>query len=327
MKRKIFTLLIAALFATGLNLYAQSSPEGSTGWETLQPGEPLLLEEDFQGFSFLHFDSHPNEGSSSNEDPLNLGYREDSTSYVIATGSKDTIFYNFYQCAFAPNWEAAYAYRDSADNALDDQMTPQVTRGFVEISREYSSTFTVNGSFTIDLRQLEFVEVVQYSHSSCGGNKRGYTLEVSTDNGEVWDTLRMQTGNITTSRPQPNSFDCQNSGYAMRWEDGIWNFNVMLRFTQSSGQAPRIHDLKVYGTPSTVSSIENYEKSEIGIVCINKIISLSETSDIGIYDLGGALLRRADMVNTYSVSDLPEGLYIVRAKTNTRTTTRKILLK
>jgi hypothetical protein len=324
MKKVNFTLFLAALIGTGLTLRAQS-PEGSTGWETLQPGEPLVVDEDFQGFPFFHVDQNPDQGNSDNLDPEHPGYKNDTT-FVIATGSTDTIFYNFYQCAFAPNWIAAYAYTDSVTTGTST-MTAQVTRGFVEISREYASHLTVAGYYIIDLRSLDFVEVVQYAHSSCGGNKRGFTLAKSTDDGVTWDTVRYQSGNISTSLPQPNTYNCQNSAYGMRWEDGIYDFNVMLKFTDGNGQAVRIHDLKIYGDVAHPGGIKGVRDTEIGITCINRVIRLSEKSGLGIYDLKGSLLRRADNVETYSVQDLPEGVYIIRAKTDKKITTRKISIR
>ena len=349
MKREIFTLLTVALIGASMSLNAQNPESTGTGWETLMPGEPLVLEEDFSGFEFLHSDSIPDAGNSSNNaDWTEMGHRDDSTSFVIAMGSKDTIFYDFYHCAFAPNWIAAYAFDDSLTGGTST-MTPGMSRGFVEISREWGSPhFTVSGHLILDLRQLSFVEVVQYSHSSCGGTKRGFTMSMSTDDGVTWDTVRLHCDGYSYSDFDEliEHYNCQKSAHGMMWEDGIYNSNVMLRWTQDArGQAVRLHDLLVFGTITNPSSVEAVYDTEIEINCRHRIIMLSEVADIGIYDLKGSLLKRADNVQNYAVRDIPDcivlhivcthyavrdipdGVYIVRAKTSDKITTRRILIK
>lgn len=329
MKRRNFTLLIVVLIATGLNLNAQTSPEGSTGWDNLLPVEQLLLDMNFQEYPFFHADSNPDQGNSTYANPEGVGYM-DTKDFRTIYASTDSIFLDFYQCAFAPEWIAAYAYKDSVD------MPAGITPGFVEISREYESHLTVNGHLIIDCRQLSFIEVVQYSHSSCGGNKRGFTFSAGNydpvGDSIVWDTIRAQGSNYGDDNigELAASFNCQLSAFGMRWEDGIWDSYDYLRFTKPFGfsQAVRLHDLRIYGLPehSTIG-ISDIHVKEIGIECYNKTIRLSETADIGIYDLSGKLLRRADNITTYNVNDLPEGLYIVRAKTDSQTTTNKVLIK
>jgi hypothetical protein len=317
MKKLIFTFLLAGFAGVVINLYSQS-PEGSTGWEDLMPGEPLVLEDNFQDFPFFHSDSTSDMGASS--------IYKDTTAFRRCIGSIDTVFYEFTQCAFAPSWIAAYAYQDSVTPPAPCDPTPQITRGFVEISREAVED-TVIGHFIIDLRQLEFVEAVQWSHSSCGGNKRGFTLAKSLDDGETWDTVRYQHAYPNVAIPQPNSFNCQNSACGMRWEDGIWESNVMLRFTQAYGQAVRIQDLKVYGTAHPSTGINDYIKNEIKISWHNGIIRLSEVADVVVYNMNGTLVIKADQVETLSTSDLTAGMYIVKARTAAKIATTKIVIE
>ena len=323
MKKLIFTFLLAGFAGVVINLYSQS-PEGSTGWEELMPGEPLVLEDNFQGFPHFHSQANSDDSNSRNTETT-FGLK-DTTAYRRCIGSTDTIFYEFHSCAFAPNWIAAYAYQDSLTGTAPCDQTPQITRGFVEISRYNESQFTDSGYFIIDLRQLEFVEAVQWSHSSCGGNKRGFTLTRSLDDGETWDTVRYQHAYPNVAIPQPNSFNCQNSACGMRWEDGIWESNVMLRFTHAYGQAVRIQDLKVYGTADPSTGINDYINNEIKIGWHNGIIRLSEAADVAIYNINGALVKKADRVEALSTSDLPAGLYIVKARTTANITTAKIVI-
>jgi hypothetical protein len=257
-----------------------------------------------------------------------MGYRDDSTSFVIATGSKDTLFYDFYHCAFAPNWISAYAYDPEKEGDMPAGMSP----GFVEISRKWfrDPHWSDSGHFVLDLRQLAFVEVVQYSHSSCGGKKRGFTLSMSLDDGNTWDTIRLHWDSYSYSDfdDQFEHYNCEKSGYGMLWEDGIYQSNVMLRWTQDPlPQAVRLHDVKIYGTITTPASVEAVYDTEIDIECRHRIIMLSEVADIGIYNLAGSLLKRADNVQNYAVRDIPDGVYIVRAKTSDKITTRKIMVK
>ena len=327
MKRRIFTLFSVAFIIGGINLFAQGSPEGSTGWETLMPSEQLILNENFQGYPFFHTDSNPDQGNSTFIDPKGVGYM-DTAHFVLVPGSLDTIFLDYYQCAFAPDWLAAWAYADSVD------MPAGMTPGFVEISREYERHLTVNGHFIIDLRQMDFVEIVQWGHSSCGGKRRGFTLEIIEIDGTdttVVDTLRAQTEPVNASMgDNATNYTCELSAYGMRWEDGVWDSDILLRFTKSIEfpQAVRIHDLKIYGTPgrSTIGLTDVHAR-EIGIVCTNKVIRLSETANIGIYSLSGTLLKQADGVDHYVVTDLPDGVYIVRARTESQTTTNRVLIK
>ncbi len=325
MKRQIFTLLISALIGTAL--YAQSGNFG-TGW-TLQTSTYLVLDEDFTGFPFVHSDDNPDMGNSDNLDTLNPGYI-DTILYVKAMGSSfDTISLDFYQCAFAPNWMPAYWYQDSV-NELTITTPAEVSRGFVEISREYESWATINGHLIIDLSEVRFIEAIQFSHSSCGGNKRGFTLAASTDYGVTWDTVMVMTGNSTTS--DPSGYDCQESARGMLWELGLYmgslvspGDSVLLRFTKPPGfvQAVRLHDLKIYGEGHSMG-IGQTRVDRIKISVFNGFIRLSEPADIQVYGVNGMLVRQAQRVESLYIRDLPSGIYIVKAKTDGYLSTRKI---
>ncbi len=327
MKRKIFTLFLCAL--TGIALFAQD-PSWGTGWVTLQPGTPLLIEEDFTDFPFLHSDENPDMGNSDNLDLQNPGHID---TLVARKGIKtvDSIFYEFHHCAFAPQWMPAFWYRDSLAG-LSPGTPAEVSRGFVEIAREYESWATLDGHFIIDLSQVEFIEAIRFSHSSTGGNKRGFTFAMSKDYGDTWDTIRMQTGNISTSVPQPNPYNCQNSAFGMLWEDGLYvgsllspGDSVLLRFTKGNGQTVRLHDLKIYGDRESNLSARPYAADQLRISCYNRMIRLSEPGDIQVYSINGILMKQANRVENMSISDLPQGIYIVKAKSDTRLHTRKIL--
>lgn len=338
MKRKISTLLILLLAGVSISQYtlAQDIGTGVT-WGTLSPSEPLLINEKFQGFTLFHTDANPDQGNSDNKiDAVSgevvYGYK-DLVKKVALIGSNDSaVTYTFTQCAFAPEWQAAYAFKNSASNSEN------VSNGFVEISRTYASTPpTVHGSFVVDLRNLSFVEVIQWSHSSTGGNKRGVLCEFSIDEGATWDTLRYQSGgaayassftkDVTTREKTLNSYRCDPSAYGMTWEDGIWsNEKIMLRFGEAGGQTPRIHDLKVYGTytPNSVPGIKN---DEMKIYSANKKIIISRQAKVAVYNIAGKMVKSAENTNRIAMEGMPDGIYLVKAQSGSLMKTSKVIIK
>jgi hypothetical protein len=336
MKEKIFTLCFCLILGMG-SLTAQLNTGTGTGWGIdLFPGEPLLLDENFQGFAFFHSDSTPDMGNSNNTlDPVTqevvYGYTNFSTNVLVLGTEDSAITYEFYQCAFAPEWQTAYAFKEQGEN------TPNVSNGFVEVSRDYGSTPpTVHGHFIVDLRNIDFVEMIQWSHSSCGGNKRGVMLEFSVDDGTTWDTLRYQPGgagytegftkDVFTGEKTGNGYRCDPSAYGMLWEDAIYSENMMLRFGEAGGQVPRIHDLKVYGT-YTASSKKEIPDNDLKIYCVNKTIRISEMADVEVYSLVGKRVKMAQQVNSLAMDDMPQGIYIVKAKGPSAVKTTKVVVK
>ncbi len=284
MKKRIFTsaLALSMLCSLGLSgLQAQTLNTGTgTGWDVIfQPGSPLLINENFQSYEFFHTDENADQGNSDNTlDETTMlpvaGYKTMSVELTLGS-SHYTAPISFEECAFAPEWPAAYAYSDAlAANDLENSEnynTGGVSNGFVEISREAiamgGNLPTTRGYLVVDLRKIDFVEGIQYAHSSCGGNKRGITVEFSLDDGASWDTLRYQPGGAAwnggftydffTQERTYNGYRCDPSAYGMLWEDPIYESNVMLRFLEGGGQTIRMHDLKVYGDlPTSVKKIK-----------------------------------------------------------------------
>lgn len=335
MKAKIFTLIFFTLTGVSLNSMAQLDPGTGTGWGALAPSEPLQLNENFQGFQFFHSDVDSDKGNSDNIiDPVSgeivYGYKSFTVKAPINNTQDSAVTYIFDQCAFAPAWKTAYAQKDGVEN------TPNVSNGFVEISRTYASTPpTVHGSFVVDLRKLDFVDVIQWTHSSTGGNKRGVLCEVSVDNGTTWDTLRYQPGvawagsftkDVFTHVKTPNSYRCDPSAYGMVWEDGIWAENIMLRFGECGGQTARIHDLKVYGTYTTTSA-KQISSDDLKIYSANKNIRISEQAKVAVYNLTGKIVKTADQTNNVSMAGMPVGIYLVKAIAGNKVKTSKVIIR
>lgn len=333
---KSFFYALLLLLLSSSAAVAQLNTGTGIEWGTLGPAEPLLLDENFQGFEFFHSDMTSNEGNSNNtygDDGATIvyGYKSD-TVWVDALNTPGVqIGYYFNQCAFAPEWKTAYAERDSSEN------TANVSNGFVEISRDFGSDPpTVRGEYVVDLRALDFVEVVQWSHSSTGGNKRGAMLEFSLDDGTTWDTLRYQPGNLwsesftkdpVTGIKTENGYRCDPSAYGMTWEDGVYAENVMLRFSEAGGQTPRIHDLKVYGNATPMTPVRDRFDNDLMITQVNQEVQVSEMADIAIFHADGKLLHTVSDVYRVELNDLPTGIYIIRAQAGKKIKATKVFLK
>ena len=336
-KKLVFPAIM--FFSLCFNALGQDDIDDTgTGWGNLFPSEQLVLNENFMGFDFFHSDSNPSSGNSDNvTDPVSgdpiYGFKDDSM-YVNFLGSSDQARYIFHQCAFAPEWETAYA------NHEDKTPTPNVSDGFVEISRTYPASGgnlpMVHGEFILDLRQLSYVEVVEWSHSSCGGNKRGVMLEFSLDDGATWDTLRYQPGqaqfqtsftkDVTSREKTDNEYSCQESALGMAWEEGIYTDQpLMLRFGECNGQTPRIHDVRVYGVPLHTAA-EQINLNKLKIHCYNNIIRISKLADAKIYDLSGKLLLSAENTNYINLDNFQKGVYLVKVQSGNAYGTSKILL-
>lgn len=338
MKEKFFTLLICLLIGVGFSAYAQLNLGSGVPWGTIGAGEPLVLNEDFSGFTFFHSDSSTDMGNSNNYYDTDgttviYGYKNDTIETAILGSQSGKIKYYFDQCAFAPEWITAGAYKDSGGQ------TPNVSDGFVEVSRDYDASGgylpTVRGNFVVDLRALEFVEVIQWSHSSCGGNKRGVICEFSIDDGESWDTLRYQPGNAWgdsftkdpgTGVKTANGYRCDPSAYGMTWEDGVFIDNIMLRFGEAGGQVPRIHDLKVYGTYTPPTAVNVIDKDDLKIYSFDRRIRISEPADVAVYTISGNLVTQKMNTNIVNMNTVPTGIYLVKANRSGKTTVKKVVI-
>jgi hypothetical protein len=333
MKNNFFTLrvLFASLCVVAGTMTVSAQDLGTgTGWDVIGTSSKLLINENFQGFKHFHSDEHTNQGNSNSYDVdgvIKYGYTNlDST--IKFPGSELTAKYDFKQCAFAPEWGVAYSIVQGTGEAADpNPTTSRVSKGFVEISRNYQATGgalpTIKGHFIIDLRAVETVEVIQYTHSSTGGNRRGFMLEFSVDDSLTWDTLRFQPGNawsssftkdIFTLEKTANTFNCQPSANGMVWEDGIYTGNLMLRFSEAGGQTPRIHDLKVYGDLPIDNSKVNPFENNLKVFYSKGTVRVSKESSVSIYTLSGVKLKSEKGVRTLSIQELPSGIYIVKAE-------------
>lgn len=342
MKNKIFTQWMSALaLLIGTSFVATAQNFGTgTGWGNLGIGAPIVVEENFQGYEFFYSWDNPDHGNSlhildETSGTIVAGYKELVDTFNFANSSAECVF-DFYQCAFAPDWETAYAYANALEN------TANVSNGFVEISREDSVYYeryggaapTLRGNFTIDLTQLISLEAIQYTHSSTGGKKRGFTLEYSKDEGVTWDTLRYQrsgegfTKDVYDGTATENDFTCDPSSYGMVWEDGIYEYEVglKLRFLESDGQTVRIHDFKAYGEAPSGTALNRIADGLI-VKVVNNKVSFSDVADVSVFNLSGSLVKTVLNVNTLSLNDLSKGIYLVNAKSKGKICSQKVVIR
>lgn len=343
MRTNFYSFLAIILVFGYVNALAQDIGTG-VDWTETAPSEPLLIDENFQGFQLFHSDENTDQGNSQHaldSDGVTIiwGYKEMESQVPILNGGGGTIGYSFYQCAFSPDWMAAWAYRDLT-NIGSGTNTDNVSNGFVEISRfdtVYSAINQVRGTFTVDLRSIEYVEMIQWTHSSTGGKRRGVLCEFSVDDGATWDTLRYQPGeawatsftkDVFTGEKTANVYKCEPSAYGMTWADGIYSENIMLRFSSTGTptvQTARIHDLKVYGT-YTNTPVLDITTDAINMYSTNKQIYLSETANIEVYNLSGVLVNAAQSVNQISMNSHSNGIYFVKTYTGDKVQTAKLLI-
>lgn len=329
--------MLLLLVFTGLNSLQAQITSAGTGWGELNPAETLLVNENFQDFEFFHSDENPDQGNSDHAIDENSGeivrnYKTIEKS-LVAEGAE--IKFHFTECAFAPEWSTAYAYKNQTEN------TDGVSNGFVETSRFdtiYSQIHTDRGYVLVDLSELESVEIIQYSHSSTGGSKRGIMVEFSTDKGATWDTLRYQPGSNYsasftkdpfTREKTSNAFNCDPSAYGMLWEDAIYWYdgNFMLRFRECGGQTVRLHDLKIYGTAGTSASAL-YVNRSLQIKLIEQSIVLDKAvENIDVYMITGKKMLSGINTTTLDVHALKPGVYLVRAMNAGKVFSEKIVIK
>ncbi len=347
MKTRSFTSILTLALALGFSQFsaqAQLSTGTGTGWDGLQPSSSLLIDENFQGYEFFHTDENTDEGNSDNSiDETTFefisGYKCDTTEYTLLE-SDQAVTFIFDSCAFAPEWYTAWGYRDalSADD-LDNILlyqTENVSKGFVEVSRDAPyGVGSFRGYFIVDLRDLEYVEAIQYSHSSTGGNKRGIQVDFSLDDGATWDTLRYQPGNtwsesftkdIYTGVKTSNGYRCDPSAYGMLWEDAIYESGIMLRFLECGGQTIRLHDFKVYGDlKDPKSAVKDVKENTIKVYSHNGIARLSEEANVNVYNLSGVQVKSLQNTSSVSLKEFPRGLYIFKMETRGVTETTKVI--
>ena len=117
------------------------------------------------------------------------------------------------------------------------------------------------------------------------------------------------------------SFDVDLSAYAGQ------SIYVALRHTVTAGLAAFFDDLcyehfeEIEGGITSASSI----KMSVFPNPATSVVNLSETADVTILNINGAVVARANNANRIDVSDLAAGIYVLSAKNVNGTFTTKLI--
>jgi hypothetical protein len=191
------------------------------------------------------------------------------------------------------------------------------------------------------------LDLLQYTVSNFG-NRRGFRLEYSIDQGQTWVLIRNERGNSVSDTINSTSLESlTNSPKGTVWEDQISLDDAMIRFTRSSvnSQIFRLHDLRIYGiglfedmndaafeTNSGIAwsdwmSTEQARHENMSIKYSNGILNYS---DIPVWsrvmNLYGKTLRSYSDEQVINLTDLVEGVYMVQVcGKDGKTLTEKII--
>lgn len=212
-----------------------------------------------------------------------------------------------------------------------------VSNGFVELKRYYTGGSTPSltpGLGHLIIGPISYLEYIQYSTSTNGGNKRGFYLEKSEDaisaNDPLatWTVVRRETGNITLSTSKDNNLECSNG---MQWEDDINGVDCYLRFSNTTtaadggAQMIRIHDVKIWGEPSQITGINTAVATQLRASINNIRVKLTDYAEIDIFDISGNKILSHIDTKELNIANIPGGIYIMKAKNANCTLTQKFI--
>lgn len=213
-------------------------------------------------------------------------------------------------------------------------------KGFIELSRmasEVANTPPSRHGYIV-LNDLPQVERVQWSFSSTGW-KRGVKLDIKYDNGE-WQPLRWEPSDMANSlasfSEQGYAFEeiigkqeDPGSKISLRWriwdgdsihpnptkDDGSTYTLVMSPYAQR--QVVRIHQIKVFSgvVPTEApAAVRTPDAFFLQIFRSGENVMLSEAATVAMYSIDGRITYQGH-TNSISVSHMPKGVYVVKAKT------------
>jgi len=206
-----------------------------------------------------------------------------------------------------------------------------VSNGFIELKRYYTGGSTPSlspGLGHLIIGPISYLEYIQYSTSTNGGNKRGFYLEKSEDGGDTWTLVRRETSNLTLSTSGDNNLECSNG---MQWEDDINGVDCYLRFRNTTtaadggAQMIRIHDVKIWGEPSLISGVNTSVATQLRASINNIRVKLTDFADIDIFDISGTKVLSQIDTKELNIANLPGGVYIMKAKNANSTLTKKFI--
>lgn len=327
--RKIFTK-IGLMAAFGFLAVGSAFAQGAIGWGGLGLGEyPMVINENFQNWTKTHSVATQEMitagGAASVSDTWQQG-KVEIPVYNNETNTGRTFTLGLVSASVAPDFYGQYYYDDRFTAYPKDL----ASKGFVELGRLiYAPIAPSPGELIIP--RLDFCEGLQYSYTSSGGNKRGFKLLKSLDNGATWLEVRHETGNMSTGT---SGTDVYASGYGLRFEEVSYEYDVMYKFTISDApgsggnQIVRIHDLRVYGEIADGNtSIEAESADSFKVNNSKQDIYLSSEANVQLYSMAGMMVKSAQNVTKLNIEDLPSGVYVVKATAQDGTLVSKKIVK
>lgn len=109
----------------------------------------------------------------------------------------------------------------------------------------------------------------------------------------------------------------------LNWSDLPWGGSI-----NSKGDPVNLFAIKVYtNADKTVVGIENETKDSFDVSLINEKLTITENADVQIYSLQGKLIMSVQNIDNLELSDMIQGMYIVKAQSvdKKRTIVKKIL--
>lgn len=314
---KNFKFLILFFFASTMCLssYAYDLTGGGTGWGVsgiAEAGYPIIMNENFQNWTSYTSITDTSVFVTGGTAACSSIWYPDTTNikvpvYSNSTKTGDSCALRLVSCAVAPSYWSQYHY----DPTKTTYSSTLASKGYVEIGRTTSAPIAPSEGALIT-PVFSYVEGIQYSFSSTGGNKRGFTLWYSTDKGVTWTALRNETG----STGGTGGVNLLASGYGILFEDLVELSNVMFKFTTCSTnvQIVKIHDLIVYGTyATTTAGVSSATSSSLQITTSQNYITTSQEANVNIYTISGSAVSSEKNVTEVSTENLPSGVYIVKA--------------
>jgi hypothetical protein len=353
MKQHVTLMSLATLLLLGISGSLKAG-NNETSWPTPFPIWEEIFSDNFQKWTSTRTYS---------SDPLQCNMNNRATNFNwqnirIKLPAGNTPFYaNLYlhNCEVQPfcdTQSGTFYAIDTAvyPNAARDHLgltNPGVSVGNITVLDGTTIGDSVYDQGWIVVGQMLHLDLIQYTISNFG-NKRGFRLEYSTDQGQNWILIRNERGNSVSDTLNSTSLESlENSPKGTVWEDQISLDNAMLRFTRANAnpQLFRLHDLRIYGIGLFEDMNDAAFEANSGQVWpdwmgVSKttVQPLSWTSHQGIINfsdipswsrvinLHGQTVLRFENQQVLNLTELPKGMYMLQVcGRNGRVTTGKIL--
>lgn len=281
--KRITTFLIMFLSAGTLCAFAQTST--------------LIINENFQEWA-------PTEDTDPTDCEAGLVHEPENVRQMELTldGATVDLDVTLIKCGIAPDCDTKRAERD------DTPSTEGVTVGYVSLSKIVEETDTI-GQFIFG--PIHHIDSIRFGHSATGSD-RGIRIYKSTD-GETWERA---------SDDEFNNSDDSQAGdvqtVVLDEYDIYIKFTSGIKRTDGTSQHSRLHNIEVWGIPGEYNSVREAGKLDnfrIYAIGDGRYQVEGDINALTVYSTAGALLYSIILNGEERVdlSNLPEGIYLVRA--------------